>query len=138
MITGTSVSLGGKKCLLVFDWAAQQRLANEIGGGWTAIVSDAIEGNDVAKLAKILEIGLDKHQPGEWSAEKILALSPPLQYVGTAIIQAVNIAYWGKSDGPKTERPTLAKRIQLATRILFATHSSWQDVMVSLQQIFGS
>ena len=57
------VKIGEKKCVLVFDWhalsALHSRFPDDLRGG----LLDVGKVNDPLKLAAILAIGLQKHNP---------------------------------------------------------------------------
>lgn len=117
------VILGGEPCTIRFGWRAIRALKDEFGDRFDEKLAEASLDLDVQTLAKILVIGLEHHHPDQFSEERIMELSPPLVEITGAIHKAAKLAFYG--DGEVTENPTLAKRVRLAWKILFAPPEEW-------------
>ena len=76
---------------LQFTWAAIAALQTEFGIDYDAEISAAVESFDTLKLAKIISIGIDN----QLTADEILAHSPPLIEMCSAIMDGIKIAYYG-------------------------------------------
>lgn len=94
----TPVEIGGKTLTLQFDWRAMAAVKTQFGG---ASLGELIRGDDPDALAKMLAIGLAKHHP-DWTAERILDVSPPIVPVVEAVTIALNATHYGPS-GPPTD-----------------------------------
>jgi hypothetical protein len=100
----TTVSLGGRDLVLVYDWRAVSALKVALRG---ADVFEALAGNDPETLAAIVAIGLQRHHPGMTAAE-ILDASPPLIRTTHAAVRALNRAFWGAEVPPPADPQTPA------------------------------
>lgn len=104
------LSLGERTWTLRFDWHAMGALRSEFGPEWPSTVAVAIDGMDLPVVAKALEIGLMCHHRGEWTAEAIMDLSPPLGPTTSALNAAIVRAFTGREVPEETtENPLMAR-----------------------------
>lgn len=98
-----SLKLGRRNVVVAYDWNALATLRNELGADYLDALANAADTTDLDVLAKALSIGLEKHQPGDYPAERIAEMSPPIVRVVGAINQALNAANWGADGPPETD-----------------------------------
>jgi hypothetical protein len=98
------ITIGDRTCTLVYDWAAIASLTDAFGKEFDQTLSEAMDKLDTVVLARALEIGLQKHHPGELDAAAIMQASPPLVSVNSAISEALTRAFWG-AEKPQERSP---------------------------------
>jgi len=95
----TSIEMGGREYTLIFDWDALAQLREHYGSSYESAMTKACLENNTTELARILEIGL-RAQNSELTKESIKEMSPPVLVVGGAIVDALNVAYYGPTGAP--------------------------------------
>lgn len=121
----TILHLGGAACRLLYDYAAIERLQQEVGAPIEDVVVAAFTGTDLRKIAAIVAIGLERDHP-EMTAERVFALSPALLPAQGAVTSALNQAFAGPWEGPADESPPLrlARRARTRFARLFGPRSA--------------
>lgn len=94
------LNIGRASCRLRYDWTAFGVLKTELGDNYDQALSLAFMQEDLPVIAQALVIGLEHHHPGRFTVEMIVAESPPIIPVITAIRQAINLAQFGSVDPP--------------------------------------
>lgn len=89
-----AVQIGKRNCILVFDWDAVSALHTQYEADLKGGLLDATKINDPKKLADIMAIGLQRHQPGMTGAD-VCAASPPLLLMKKQLDSAIAFAYFG-------------------------------------------
>jgi len=100
------VRLEGRKAVLQFDYDALARLKAAYGEQGHVRLMSATAGLDLEVLTEGLVIGLERHQPGEYDAARIKAISPPVEAMQTAVYEALSAAWYGE-EGPPEENPLM-------------------------------
>ena len=90
------VEIGGEQNELKFSWDVIAKLQSKFGLQYNKVLSEAIEQQDVKKLATIISIGTGL------SAKKIMDDSPPILQMAKSVLIAIDYAYYGP-DGPTEE-----------------------------------
>jgi hypothetical protein len=103
------IEIAGKQYNLQFTWAAIAALQTEFGIDYDSEISSAVESFDTAKLAKIISIGIGN----ELTADEILANSPPLIEICTAIMDGIKIAYYGPKVLQQKKKKLVAQFLRL-------------------------
>jgi len=104
-------TLDGRRVKLCFDWTAIEALVEILGKNFDSQITRASLEFDTPVLAKALSVGLEKHQPGEFPAENIMELSPPVIPAVTAIQQALTVAFHGKLEVPESRDGNPLRRL---------------------------
>ena len=104
-MSGTSwvaLSLDGRQCRVRYDWAAIEALRQALGDDFDRAIGEAVVAMDLKVLGQALVIGLESEQPGEYTLERIKALSPAVVPMQDAITRALMLAYHGQEEAPET------------------------------------
>lgn len=88
------LKIGGVGATIVFDWNALGKLQTELSG---TEIDAVVNGRDLGKIALVLSIGLEKHNP-EFTVDKIVEASPPFALTVEALKNAITYAYFGGED----------------------------------------
>lgn len=100
------ITIGGKKCSLVYDWKAIAAVQTNYGN---SPISELLSVANTRALAVLLSIGLEKHHP-EITAEQILNESPPYIPAVKAVDQALAYAYFGADDVSSIKKNSSPKK----------------------------
>lgn len=95
----TTVAIGGRDLVMVFDWRALSAVGTLLKG---QDVFAALAGQDPDLLASIVAIGLRRHHP-DMTADAVRDASPPLLPTIGATVKALNRAYWGAEAPPPAD-----------------------------------
>jgi len=90
------VEIGGNQKQMKFTWDAIGKLQSKFGLQYNQVLSEAIEQQDVKKLATIIGIGTGL------PAKNIMDDSPPILPMAKSVLLAIDYAYYGP-DGPPEE-----------------------------------
>ena len=94
------LQLGDQLVKVCFDWEAIGCLVNRIGKDFDSQLTRASVEYDLDIYAKALQIGLEKHHPGQYTIERIFELSPPIAPAMEAVQQALTVAFHGTLEVP--------------------------------------
>lgn len=89
------ITIGGQKCVMVFDWRALAKIHAECG----PMALRSILNQSPEVIAKILLAGLAKHHPAI-TLDNVLDGAPPLITALALIDKAVSFAYFGADGAP--------------------------------------
>lgn len=92
------LDIAGERLTLVYDWRALSRIRSELG---PKAVTIALDG-DLDSLSKLIEAGLAKHHP-DWTADRVMEASPPMNPTVEAVTEALHCAYWGTKEPPEDD-----------------------------------
>ena len=108
-----TVDIADQTCRLRYDWQAIGALQAALGTDFDKEIGRASMELDLPVIAQALAIGLEKHQPNKFSADILMALSPPVIPMIEALRQAITIAYHGSLEVPESAdaNPPLLTRI---------------------------
>ena len=103
-----------KSYKLRYDWTAIAELKSQLGPEFDTAIAQASVGFDMEVIATALDIGLRRHHEDELTVKDIVAVSPPVIPVTTAINQALTIAFHGTLEVPefRDANPPLLTRIR--------------------------
>lgn len=90
-----AVEIGGEMRVLRFSWDALARAKADVGDQ----LFNAVVDMDFDLMARLLTAGLAEAWP-EVTADEIRSLSPPVLVIQQALIQALNLAFYGSKEGP--------------------------------------
>lgn len=118
----TSIKIGGKDCVLVYDWDAIRQLEEKFGH---EVVGDVIANSNIAQLADIIECGLSRHNP-EIKAGDVFDISPPILDCRKAVDKALSLAYFGTTDpeidGEPKKKAWKAKLLMLTSLVFILAY----------------
>ena len=107
----TPIDIEGQQLTLAFTWDAIARVREELGDDGQA---KALAG-DLEALSVLVAIGLSKHH-GDWTADKVRVISPPVYPTTNAVEVALTAAYFGPNGVPEDQEPENPK-VPLLTRL---------------------
>lgn len=87
------LEIGERTVTVCFDWLALARIEQHFRGEEFNLMQPA-------HLAVVAAYGLQKHQPGEFTAESLMELSPAFWPTHSAVSKAFTFAYWGIKGVP--------------------------------------
>lgn len=100
------IELDGHQLTMQFDLEAIGLLKANLGEQGHLALNMATSSCDVKTLLTGVCIGLEKYQPGQWTAERIIAIDPvvPVKVLQEAVFESL-MAGWHGEGGPPEEDP---------------------------------
>jgi hypothetical protein len=83
------VEIGGRVLVLAYDWRALAKIASMPADSQARAIA-----GDVAALARIVAVGLERHHP-EMDEAAVLAASPAVLPTVQAVVDALGVAWYG-------------------------------------------
>lgn len=112
----TSIKIGGKDCVLVYDWDAIRQLEVKFGH---ELMGDVIANSNIAQLADIIECGLSRYNP-EIKAEDVFDVSPPIIECRKAVDKALALAYFGTTE-PEIDETSPKKKVKIVKLLMLTS-----------------
>ncbi|MCH7573617.1 MAG: hypothetical protein IIA59_00670 [Candidatus Marinimicrobia bacterium] len=97
--------IDGQQVLVRYDWQALRTLKDKFGENYEGAFGVAYMNLDLEVMAGYLAVGLELEQDGQWTAEAIIAASPPVLETFDAVRKALNLINSGKEDPEQDENP---------------------------------
>ena len=95
------IQIDGKDLILQFDMNAIAELNEEFGDQGHMVLMAATGSSAMKDLAFGVAAGLQRNHPGEYTAEMILEITPPIKPLQEAVYEALQSAWHGPAGPPE-------------------------------------
>lgn len=116
-----SIQIGGRECILLFDYGALARMRTAFGERYTMAVNAALGTGDVEAIVQIASIALQARNA--MTPEEVSAARPPIVPLVEALARAFAYAWWGPTGLPPQDEQGKARGRKL--RATLATLLRW-------------